>query len=213
MPRNARATEELTPRKHARQERSRATVQALLEAAAQVFEREGFEATTTDAIAERAGVSIGSLYQYFPNKDTIVLALAYCHVVESAEMAVPLLAELAQDPPPPVSRMIRELVRLSVASHRGRPRLHRLLYEELPLTSDLRETTAREEAALASWIAAYLRRAPDASVANPELAAHLVQQSLFTAVHRLATNPPDGFSEEDCEREIAKMLSAYLTAS
>ena len=53
----------LRPRKRPRQERARRTVAAILEAAAQVFERQGYASGTTDAIAERAGVSIGSLYQ------------------------------------------------------------------------------------------------------------------------------------------------------
>lgn len=58
----------LSPRKRPRQERSRRTVEAILDAAARVFETVGPNAATTNAIAERAGVSVGSLYQYFPNK-------------------------------------------------------------------------------------------------------------------------------------------------
>ena len=57
------------------QQRSRVTVTAILDAAAQVFEARGFEAGTTNHVAERAGVSIGSLYEYFPNKDAMVVAL------------------------------------------------------------------------------------------------------------------------------------------
>jgi AcrR family transcriptional regulator len=188
-------------------------VQVLLEAAAQVFEREGYDGTTTDAIAERAGVSIGSLYQYFANKDAIVLALCYCHAVEGLQLSAPLVSKLAQDPPPAVAEVIREVVRIAVASHSERPRLHRLLFEEMPLTRELQQTFAHEEAEIGSWLANYLRRAPGAAVANPELAAHLVQQTLFLAVHRFATNPPAGFTEQDCEHEIANMLVAYLTAS
>ena len=76
MPRTKRANEAVAPRKRPLQERSRSTVDVVLEAAAQVLERDGYTATTTDLIAERAGVSIGTLYQYFPNKDAILLALA-----------------------------------------------------------------------------------------------------------------------------------------
>lgn len=61
------------------QERSQATVEFVLEAAAQVFKREGFGATT-NRIAAAAGVSIGSLYEYFPNKQALLLALAERHV-------------------------------------------------------------------------------------------------------------------------------------
>jgi AcrR family transcriptional regulator len=65
----------LKPRKTPTQPRSEQTVAVLLEAAAQVLERDGLEGFNTNAVAERAGVSIGSLYQYFPGKDALVLAL------------------------------------------------------------------------------------------------------------------------------------------
>ncbi|WP_249198696.1 TetR/AcrR family transcriptional regulator, partial [Gluconobacter cerinus] len=62
-------------RKTARQMHATHTVEAIVEAAARIFEVKGFEGYTTNAIAQKAGVSIGSLYQYFPNKDAITLAL------------------------------------------------------------------------------------------------------------------------------------------
>jgi AcrR family transcriptional regulator len=65
----------LKPRKIATQTRATKTVEAIVEAAARILEKAGFEGYTTNAIAERAGVSIGSLYQYFPNKDVLTLAL------------------------------------------------------------------------------------------------------------------------------------------
>ena len=64
------------PRKTPRQARARATAEALVEAAARIMETEGRAALTTNRIAERAGASVGSLYQYFPNREAIVAALA-----------------------------------------------------------------------------------------------------------------------------------------
>ena len=64
-----------SPRKLATQARAATTVEIILEAAAHILERDGFEGYTTNAIAKRAGVSIGSVYQYFPNKDAITVAL------------------------------------------------------------------------------------------------------------------------------------------
>src|SRR3569623_1094019 len=68
------------PRKYASQERSRATVAALVEATARILVAEGFDRASTNRIAEVAGVSIGSLYQYFPGKEALVLAVAERHV-------------------------------------------------------------------------------------------------------------------------------------
>ncbi|EKY3120241.1 TetR/AcrR family transcriptional regulator [Cronobacter turicensis] len=65
----------LPPRKAPRQARSRALVEAIVEATARIFEREGASACTTNAVAETAGVSIGSLYQYFPNRHALTAAL------------------------------------------------------------------------------------------------------------------------------------------
>jgi len=71
------STSPLKPRKSPRQPRAEKTVAALLEAAAQVLERDGLEGFNTNAVARRAGVSIGSLYQYFPGKDALTLALIH----------------------------------------------------------------------------------------------------------------------------------------
>ena len=70
------------PRKSPVQARSAATVDAILEAAARILESEGFEGYTTNAIAKRAGVSIGSLYQYFPNKDAVTAALVMADAMQ-----------------------------------------------------------------------------------------------------------------------------------
>lgn len=65
----------LSPRKQTVQARSAVTVEIIVEAAARILEERGLEGYTTNAVADRAGVSIGSLYQYFPNKDAITIAL------------------------------------------------------------------------------------------------------------------------------------------
>jgi AcrR family transcriptional regulator len=69
------AQKQYKPRKAPRQTRSEETVASIIEAAAQVLESEGFEGFNTNAVARRAGVSIGSLYQYFPGKDALTVAL------------------------------------------------------------------------------------------------------------------------------------------
>jgi len=75
----------ISPRKKPRQDRSQATVDVIFEAAARIFEKVGFQAATTNAIAERAGVSVGSLYQYFPNKLAVLSALRERHFEEKMQ--------------------------------------------------------------------------------------------------------------------------------
>src|SRR5690242_12476623 len=94
-------------RKKPLQERSKQTVGAILHAAARVFADLGYANTSTNHIAEKAGVSIGSLYQYFPSKDAILVALAEQHV-ENAFAAVLEQVREKRDAPP------RELLRVLV---------------------------------------------------------------------------------------------------
>src|SRR5690242_21861949 len=67
------------PRKEACQERSRATVDALVQATARILVKEGFDKASTNRIAQVAGVSVGSLYQYFPSKEALVAAVIERH--------------------------------------------------------------------------------------------------------------------------------------
>jgi AcrR family transcriptional regulator len=120
----------LSPRKQPAQSRAAVTVQAILEGAATLLERHGLEGYTTNEIAARAGVSIGSLYQYFPNKDAVTLALIEREMVG---MVDEVLAALALTPS---ARALQEAIQASVRNQVRRPQLARLLdFEEFRLAS------------------------------------------------------------------------------
>src|SRR3982751_1734405 len=122
------------PRKIAAQERSRATVDALVEATARILVKEGFDKASTNRIAEVAGVSVGSLYQYFPGKEALVAAVIERHQREIKQTVHGELEEvLAQ----PVERAVRRLVAMAVRAHRVDPRLHRVLAEQIPRVGKL----------------------------------------------------------------------------
>jgi AcrR family transcriptional regulator len=110
-------------RKEPRQERARATVEAILEAAARILDRQGWGRFTTNAVAEVAGVSIGSLYQYFPNKLALVEAILRRHF-DDVLSALRFADEQA-------SRIERTkcLVSGMIAAHSNHPSLHRVLLE------------------------------------------------------------------------------------
>src|SRR5260370_3189 len=86
------------PRKLASQERSRSTVDALLEATARILVKEGYDQASTNRIAEVAGVSIGSLYQYFPSKEALIAAVIDRHTQEGSEVSSNHLVEVAAGP-------------------------------------------------------------------------------------------------------------------
>jgi AcrR family transcriptional regulator len=199
----------LKPRKTPRQERARRTVAAILAAAAQVFERRGYAAGTTDAIAERAGVSIGSLYQYFPNKDAILVALAERHLDEGFELMEGMLALAAPDPPE-LEVLLRGFVEAMIALHRREPRLHRVLFEEAPLPASLRRSLAQREEALAERVARLLDAHPDLALPDPRAAAYLLVRSVEGLVHGFILHPPKHIDPEAFEAQIVRLLERYL---
>lgn len=144
----------LKPRKTPSQSRAAETVAAILEAAARVLERGGLPAYNTNAVAERAGVSIGSLYQYFPNKDALTAALI------QRETAT-LLADLAAVPGhASYADGVAALVRAAIAHQLHRPALARLLdFEERRLP--MRDRDLQVDRAAQACVLDLLRR-PDA---------------------------------------------------
>ena len=117
------------PRKSASQERSRLTVDALLEATARILVREGFDKASTNRIAEVAGVSVGSLYQYFPSKEALVAALIDRH---NRQVMQAVQGELAEALNLSLEEAVRRLVSIAVKAHRIDPKLHRALTEQIP---------------------------------------------------------------------------------
>lgn len=117
----------LKARKVPAQARSQETVTVILEASARILEADGLRSFNTNAIAERAGVSVGSLYQYFPNKDAIVLAL-----IGSFEEALhdAVLRAVQDGKGQELKPRLRLLVQALVTVHYHRPRLNRVLEAE-----------------------------------------------------------------------------------
>ena len=118
----------LKSRKTPVQERSKKTVEIVLDAAAQVFVERGFNAGTTNHIAARAGVSIGSLYQYFPNKDAIMIGLMERHLADEKRHLVQQMRKLSGRAEKPRS-LLRGLIGTLVSDQVIDPRLHRVLIE------------------------------------------------------------------------------------
>lgn len=105
-----------------RQERARYKVELMLEAAIRLLEQGGMDVLTTNAVAQTAGVSIGTLYQYFPNKDAILDALAER---EMAQISQRVLAALAEAAPRQPEENVRRLVNAITASYGERREAHR----------------------------------------------------------------------------------------
>jgi AcrR family transcriptional regulator len=210
MPR-VRAGEALRPRKRPLQARSRATVDAILRAAAQVFTAQGYAATTTNHIAERAGVSIGSLYEYFPSKDALLVALMEAHLAEAETILATAAAEAFEDADD-VAAVVRRFVRAMVDLHaRDRP-LHRVLFEEAPLPARMRRQILAIERRVVEHVAEYLRARPGATTRDPEMAAAVVVQAIEGLTHKLVVYGERDTDVDAYVDEMVALVTAYLAA-
>ena len=160
----------LRARKQPAQDRSRATVDAILEGAAQVLTRVGYARLTTAAVAERAGVSVGSLYQYFPNKDAVVRALLeqYFERVRAGIERVRLESRGA-----PLRDRVEGLVRASIAHKLLDPELSMALAEQLPKVDGLSLKLRMTDAVLEGVLGLLEEHADELSGRDPEPLAHL----------------------------------------
>jgi AcrR family transcriptional regulator len=198
------------PRRKPVQSRSTATVEAIVEAAAQVFTRHGYAGGTTNRIAARAGVSIGTLYQYFPNKDAILVALIERHLEEGESILVPLFTELTERPPP-LRHALERVLQVLLELHRHRPTLHRVLFEEAPRPQPLRNRLEYIFDLASTALASYLASQPEVTVTDAHLAAQLVVQSIEAITHGLVIHPRAEIAPDAYAREAATMLERYLT--
>lgn len=198
----------LTPRKQPRQQRSRETVEAILEAAAQLFQRHGYAGTTTNKIAERAGVSIGSLYQYFPNKDALLVALAEHYLDRSAEQVGRVFARAAERRPC-LPDLLADLVGEVAALHTDRPALHRLLYDQAPRTPGLVSRFRQAERRIAGALADELRRL-GAGGPDPGLSALLAVQGIEAQLHGALLDPQDDGDTDGRLRAVTRLWHRAL---
>lgn len=196
------------PRKEPRQERSRATFDAIVSAAAEVFDRMGYDRTTTDAIAERAGVSVGSLYQYFPTKDAVLRKLAEHHIAAIVRALTPVI--LDSDVSTDLTTFLSALTERYFAVRRKAPRLFQVLYEQAPIPETLQARVLEVEAAARNGVASYLRVAPEVA-RDPDLSAAMVMVALEALTVRLIIYPPPGCDVEALQGEAVAMLRGYLT--
>lgn len=199
----------LEPRKSPLQERSRATVEFILAAAAQVFDDTGYGSATTNRIAERAGVSIGTLYQYFPGKEALAGMLLERHVEQGAVL-IGRLVRHARTRRMSLRRTLRLFVGAMLEFHADRPRLQHILLHEVPRPPRVEAQLLRAEAAAVRAVAALLRHHTEMVGRNLERVASIAVPAVEDLTHRFVTHPPPGLSRGAFVAELVTMLEAYL---
>jgi AcrR family transcriptional regulator len=180
-----------------------------VEAAARVFEERGYAGATTNRIAERAGVSIGSLYQYFPNKEAILVVLLEQHTQEVADTVEVIRRHVAEEPHDLVG-VLRHFVEAMVELHAKNPRLQHVLLEEAPRPPHLKLRLQEIERAAVESTEVLLRANSQVRVEDYRTAAYLVVQSIEALTHGFVVDPPYEVGRERFAAELMQMLVRYL---
>jgi AcrR family transcriptional regulator len=192
------------PRKRPRQERSRFTVEAILEAAADILVRDGYERLTTNRIADRAGVNVASLYQYFPGKEAIVAELRRRHgAAERTAAREALVLRRGQG----LEVTLRALVARGVAAHAVAPALHRAFAEHMPA---LRYREIEEaDAPVFAEMRRFLERSAE-GVPDVEFAMWMVATTAHAAIHNGVVERPEDVESGRLVDELVVLLMRYL---
>jgi AcrR family transcriptional regulator len=186
-------------------------VDLVLVAAAQVFEAHGYSAGTTNRIAERAGVSIGTLYQYFPSKEAIAVALLERHIADTDHRLHEWVGHMVVEQHS-LSEALHDYVTGMLEMHSRQPRLQHILLEETPLPERVHQVLLEAERHAAKTVAGLLRLYPEVRQTGLEHTCFVVVQSVESLTHRFAAHPDDQFIPRTTfVDEVVTMLVAYLT--
>ena len=198
-----------SPRRVPSQARAQETVRAILQAAAQVIAEYGYAAGTTNRIAARAGVSIGSLYQYFPNKDAILVALHELHQAEVEPIITEFMARLAL-PARSLTETFHAMFMRLVDLHLINPRLMQVLAEEVPRPAPVRDHHRSQHRTLVEELAGILGKRPDVKLRDPVMASHVIVKATDSLSSWLVHEAPDSLDRRAFIDEAVDLLVGYM---
>lgn len=201
--------EQLPLRKLPQQERSRALVGAILDGAERSLAKVGYDRATTNRIAEAAGVSIGSLYQYFQDKEAIVLSVAMRHGQQQVDA---LREEIDTLLSAPLEQAVGRLVGAILRAHEGDPALHQaLLQGTLSIGLErLRPMQDRARAVVRAWLE--LRR-DQVAVADVDAAAFVLVATVEGVIHAALFEQPERLRDAAFRAELVQLVLRYLRPS
>lgn len=195
------------PRKQPRQARAQATVDAIVQAATHLLVSDGFHNLSTNRIAAHAGVSIGSLYQYFPNKEAVVALV----VERFAERQFEIFAQgLAAVVDAPLEQGVRRLIGTLMEAKCLEPELSRVLFEELPDVGQMDVLRAWTQRACEVVSAALQANEEEVRPLDTELAAFVLVTACNGIVHAAVVDRPDLLSDPALADNTADLVLRYL---
>ena len=193
-------------RRQPQQRRARQTVEAVLEAVVRIVKRGGIQAVTTNRVAEVAGVSIGSLYQYFPNKQAIFLALHQRHIEEIDQLINRTIVKHAHSP---LDKLIRAVIDAMVDAHAADPQFSAAIFSEIPHRPEgTQDFAVRLHGTFRLALAAHSRDIKRRS--NLDTVVFIVANMIDSLAHSAALRRPPGLSLSAAKEEAVRVVLAYL---
>ena len=203
---SARRNARISARKQPQQARSTDLVSAILEAALQVLAKDGAQRFTTVRVAEKAGVSVGSLYQYFPNKAAILFRLQS----DEWRQTTDLLRSILEDRRRPPLERLRILVHAFIRSECEEAAVRLALDDAAPLYRDAPEAKAAKATGERAILAFMKEALPKASDATRALAGDLIKTTLSAVGKQFSETPRKEAEIERYAEAVANMFEAYL---
>jgi AcrR family transcriptional regulator len=200
---------DLAPKKRPTQPRAKATVTAVLDATAQILARNGYASVTTNHVAEAAGVSIGSLYEYFPNKQSVIaaaLARELHQIVAEVKTSMRTALALPDQPRGGIDYWMRAI--MAALDQRGH--LLRVAMREVPFFWDIPE--ARDLSETLQHIAHEGRRKSERVLRfdDPEADTYLLMTMTWAAILQTVLYRPAHLSRERLTRSLVDMVLRLL---
>lgn len=187
-------------------------VNALVQGAARVLTARGYANTTTNHIAVAAGASVGSLYEYFRDKDAVIEAVARTHIDEGAAQLRATLDGLEAHRQQPLLAIVRALVTTMVELHRAAPTLHHRLSTEIPRYPAITRRLHDVEAEVVTRLAALLDGHPEVRAPRPQLAIVLCVQAIDALTHRWYAAPGRRRDADEAVNELSALVVHHLAA-
>lgn len=203
----ARQPPRITSRKHPQQARSTELVAAILQAAIQVLAKEGASRFTTARVAEKAGVSVGSVYQYFPNKAAILFRLQTDEWQQTSQM----LSRILQDVSQPALERLRALVHAFIRSECEEAQMRVALSDAAPLYRDAPEAHEVRAEGQQIFQAFMLELLPQVPEATRALACDLIATTFSSVAKEFSGSPRTEAQITAYADAMADMFGAYVT--
>jgi AcrR family transcriptional regulator len=197
----------ISPRKSPKQSRSRSLVESAVEAAARVLSRFGYDAASTNRVAETAGISIGSLYQYFPNKDALIGAVIDKQIENYTKN---LEADFAKVPDLSPMKGIEMIVRSLVSAYLGNRTLLAVIFEQLPRTHRMKNILHARRHGIKLVKATFERNREFLKVRDIDHASYIIVNSVMGVLLTAIVDDQLPLSEKQIGDELIEMIQGYV---